>query len=72
MSQLDITPQQMEKLERFERHAGMLKWVAAVDHKQIAVLYMLTSLFFFYGRWGSRRLLMRIQLAPPGEPLPFA
>ena len=25
----------------------MLKWVTTVDHKQIAVLYMLTRLFFF-------------------------
>ena len=64
MSQLDITPQQMDKLERFERHAGLLKWVSAVDHKQIAVLYMLTSLSFFMVG-GVEALLMRIQLARP-------
>ena len=54
----------MEKMERFEQHAGMLKWVASVDHKQIAVMYMLTSLFFFLVG-GVEALLMRWQLANP-------
>ncbi len=64
MSTVDIVPDQIEKLERFERKAGMLKWVASVDHKQIAVMYMLTSLFFFLVG-GVEALLMRWQLARP-------
>ncbi len=64
MSTVDTVPDQIEKLERFERKAGMLKWVASVDHKQIAVMYMLTSLFFFLVG-GVEALLMRWQLARP-------
>ena len=64
MSQLGIIPHTMERLERYEKHAGMLKWVGSVDHKQIAVMYMLTSLFFFLVG-GVEALLMRIQLARP-------
>jgi cytochrome c oxidase subunit I len=64
MSQLEVIPQTTERLERYETHAGMLKWVGSVDHKQIAVMYMLTSLFFFLVG-GVEALLMRIQLARP-------
>lgn len=64
MSEIDIIPQTMEKLERYEKHAGMLKWVASVDHKQVAVMYMLTSLFFFLVG-GVEALVMRLQLARP-------
>ncbi len=64
MSEIEIVPPQMEKMERFEEHGGLLKWVASVDHKQIAVMYMLTSLFFFLVG-GVEALLMRWQLAKP-------
>jgi cytochrome c oxidase subunit I len=64
VSEIEIVPPQMEKMERFEEHAGMLKWVASVDHKQIAVMYMLASLFFFFVG-GVEALLMRWQLAKP-------
>lgn len=64
MSNIQIVPKQIERLERFEKNAGMLKWVASVDHKQIAILYMLTSLFFFL-MGGVEALLMRWQLAKP-------
>jgi cytochrome c oxidase subunit I len=64
VSQLEIIPQTMERLERYEKRAGMLKWVSSVDHKRIAVMYMLTSLFFFMVG-GVEALLMRIQLARP-------
>ena len=63
-SEIEIVPEQVKRLERFETHAGMLKWVASVDHKQIAVMYMLTSLFFFLVG-GIEALLMRWQLARP-------
>ncbi len=48
-----------------ENKRSLLSWVASVDHKQIAVMYLLTSLFFF-GLGGIEALLMRLQLAWPG------
>jgi cytochrome c oxidase subunit 1 len=43
---------------------GLWRWVATVDHKDIGVLYLVTTLaFFLIG--GSEALLMRIQLATP-------
>lgn len=42
----------------------LLSWVASVDHKQIAILYLLTSLLFFVVG-GCEALLMRLQLAWP-------
>ncbi len=43
----------------------LLSWVASVDHKQIATMYLVTTLFFF-AVGGCEALLMRIQLAWPG------
>jgi cytochrome c oxidase subunit I len=63
-SEIPIVPSEIDKLQRFQEHAGMLKWLASVDHKQIAVMYMLTSLFFFLVG-GIEALLMRWQLARP-------
>src|SRR4030081_3077814 len=46
------------------RPGGLLRWVTTVDHKDIGVLYLLTSLgFFLLG--GLEALLIRIQLAVP-------
>jgi cytochrome c oxidase subunit I len=43
----------------------LLGWVTTVDHKQIGILYLVTSwVFFLLG--GLEALLMRIQLAVPG------
>jgi cytochrome c oxidase subunit I len=46
------------------RPTGLLRWVTTVDHKDIGVLYLLTSLAFF-GLGGIEALLIRIQLAVP-------
>ena len=46
--------------------AGLLGWVATVDHKRIGILYLLTSLVFF-AAGGIEALLMRIQLARPNN-----
>jgi cytochrome c oxidase subunit I len=48
-----------------ENKRSLLSWVASVDHKQIAIMYLLTTLFFF-GLGGIEALLMRLQLAWPG------
>src|SRR5690349_10543085 len=46
------------------RPAGLLRWVTTVDHKDIGVLYLLTTLVFFV-LGGIEALLIRIQLAVP-------
>ncbi|MGC2551476.1 MAG: cytochrome c oxidase subunit I [Candidatus Sulfotelmatobacter sp.] len=62
MSEVLVTPQSVEELERFEKTAGMLSWLSSCDHKQIGILYLLTALgFFIVG--GCEALLMRVQLA---------
>lgn len=42
----------------------LLSWVSTVDHKQIGILYLLVSLFFF-GVGGIEALVIRWQLAKP-------
>jgi len=49
-----------------EARPGLLSWVSAVDHKQIAILYLLTTTFFF-ALGGAEALLVRVQLAWPGN-----
>lgn len=62
MSEIAITPGNMERLQTFEKKSGLLRWVASVDHKQIGILYMLTALMFFLVG-GIEAMLMRVQLA---------
>ena len=45
---------------------GALAWVASVDHKQIGILYLATTLFFLCVG-GAEALLLRVQLARPGN-----
>jgi cytochrome c oxidase subunit I len=47
-------------------YRSLFGWVAAVDHKQIGILYLLVALIFFLVG-GLEALLMRIQLAEPGQ-----
>ncbi len=66
MSEIAVTPEKMERLHQFEEKAGFLKWLASVDHKQIGIMYLLGALMFFiFG--GVEALLMRLQLAVPGN-----
>src|SRR5579864_7670521 len=46
------------------RPTGLLRWCTTVDHKDIGILYLLTS-FVFFGLAGIEALLIRIQLAVP-------
>src|SRR5579859_5683821 len=41
---------------------ALWRWVATVDHKQIGILYLVTT-FAFFAIGGVEALLMRIQLA---------
>ncbi len=34
-------------IREVEEYKGLLSWVSSVDHKQIGILYLLASLFFF-------------------------
>jgi cytochrome c oxidase subunit 1/cytochrome c oxidase subunit I+III len=43
---------------------GLLRWITTVDHKDIGILYLLTSAAFFIFA-GVEALLIRIQLAVP-------
>ena len=48
------------------RPTGLLRWATTVDHKDIGILYLLTTLVFF-GLGGIEALLIRVQLAVPGN-----
>jgi cytochrome c oxidase subunit 1/cytochrome c oxidase subunit I+III len=67
MSDIPILPGQVDAFPNEEQEStGLLSWVASVDHKQIAIMYMLTTFgFFLVG--GLEALLMRIQLAVPNN-----
>jgi len=66
VSDTALVPESHEALPRISAAGGLLSWIASVDHKQIGIMYLLISLFFF-GVGGIESLLMRIQLAQPGE-----
>jgi cytochrome c oxidase subunit I len=53
-------------LDPAKRAHYRLAWLSTVDHKRIAVLYLLTALFFFVVA-GLEALFMRIQLAVPNN-----
>src|SRR5712692_4934437 len=53
-------------LDPAERGHQRLAWLSTVDHKRIAVLYLLAGLFFFVVG-GLEALFMRLQLAVPNN-----
>jgi len=53
-------------LDPAKRAHYRLAWLSTVDHKRIAVLYLLTALFFFVVA-GVEALFMRLQLALPNN-----
>src|SRR3982074_320206 len=55
-------------LDPAERGHHRLAWLSTVDHKRIAVLYLLTGLFFFVVG-GVEALFIRLQLAVPNNHL---
>jgi cytochrome c oxidase subunit 1/cytochrome c oxidase subunit I+III len=63
MPQMPATPE-LAKATTAREKAGMLAWVATVDHKRIGIMYLVASLVFF-AAGGIEALLMRIQLARP-------
>jgi cytochrome c oxidase subunit I+III len=53
-------------LDPAERWHHRLAWLSTVDHKRIAILYLLAGLFFFVVG-GVEALFMRLQLAVPNN-----
>src|SRR4051794_29965872 len=68
MSDIALLPETTEALPRAATYDGLLRWVSTVDHKQIGILYIATSLFFFVVG-GVEAFVMRLQLATPRNTL---
>jgi cytochrome c oxidase subunit I len=66
MSDIPITPGLLDAEFTAHSRSAWLEWIATVDHKRIGILYLLTTLFFFC-LGGIEALLIRIQLAWPGN-----
>src|SRR3954451_4539073 len=66
MSDIPITPDLLEESARAADRSRWQEWIATVDHKKIGILYLITTLAFFC-LGGVEALLMRIQLAWPGN-----
>ena len=64
MSRIPLVPEITEPLPSIRESEGLLAWVASIDHKQIGIMYLITTLFFFLVG-GIEALLMRIQLVRP-------
>ncbi len=48
------------------RATGILRWITTTDHKDIGILYIVSGIFFFLVG-GLEALVIRIQLAQPGQ-----
>ena len=49
------------------KNGRVSSWLVTVDHKRIGIMYIATAIFFF-AIAGLLAVLMRAQLATPGEP----
>jgi cytochrome c oxidase subunit I len=63
-----LVPELKEPLPWLNKDEGLISWVSSVDHKQIGIMYIVTSLVFFVVG-GFEALLMRLQLAGPDNHL---
>ena len=68
MSAIPLVPEPTEALPAIRSDEGLISWIASVDHKQIGILYLITTIFFFVVG-GIEALLMRLQLAVPNNNL---
>jgi cytochrome c oxidase subunit 1/cytochrome c oxidase subunit I+III len=68
MSAIPLVPEPTEALPAVRSDEGLISWIASVDHKQIGILYLITTIFFFVVG-GIEALLMRLQLAVPNNTL---
>ncbi|HLH41864.1 MAG TPA: cytochrome c oxidase subunit I [Bryobacteraceae bacterium] len=65
MSAFPAAPE-LTEARRPPRRSARFEWISTVDHKRIGILYLLATLVFFC-LGGTEALLMRIQLAWPGN-----
>jgi cytochrome c oxidase subunit 1/cytochrome c oxidase subunit I+III len=66
MTAVPAVPESATPLPSLGSTNGLLLWVSSVDHKQIGIMYIATSLLFFV-LGGIEALLLRIQLGAPGN-----
>lgn len=66
MTDIPMTPGLIAEDAPAPVRSAWLEWASTVDHKRIGLLYLFTTLFFFCVG-GVEALLMRIQLAWPGN-----
>ncbi len=66
MSDAPAAPHLLDAGYPATHRSAWLEWVSTVDHKRIGLMYLFTTLFFFCVG-GVEALLMRIQLAFPGN-----
>jgi cytochrome c oxidase subunit 1 len=64
MAVMDVTLPRPRFAARWDKSKGILGWLTTVDHKKIAIMYLVTT-FFFFIIGGVMALLIRIQLAEP-------
>ena len=64
MAVMDVTLPRPRFAARWDKSKGILGWLTTVDHKKIAIMYLVTT-FFFFLVGGVMALLIRIQLAEP-------
>ncbi len=57
-------PEPETPLPKLTSANGLLNWISTVDHKQIGIMYLVSSLTFFFAGF-AEALLMRIQLMRP-------
>jgi cytochrome c oxidase subunit I len=68
MSDVPLVPETTQPLPSISENEGLLSWLATVDHKRIGIMYLIVTLIFFVVG-GLEALLIRLQLARPGEQL---
>jgi cytochrome c oxidase subunit 1 len=67
MAVADATlPQTRHRSGGFDKSRGVWGWITTVDHKKIAIMYLFTT-FFFFIVGGIMALIVRTQLAEPGN-----
>ncbi|HEX2911823.1 MAG TPA: cytochrome c oxidase subunit I [Chloroflexia bacterium] len=67
-TQVPLVPERKKSLPDFASKDGLLSWVAAIDHKLIGIMYIVTALVFFI-IGGVEALIMRVQLGAPENSL---
>lgn len=66
MSDIPMNPALVGAEPAEQAKSAWIEWVATVDHKRVGILYLCATLFFFC-IGGIEALLVRIQLAVPGN-----